>query len=183
MSNGVITLNRNIVLNFIEPTRMAVAAYFPFDGQRKDRNGVVMDWPWAMQQWDRVAQAGTAVRLVVGDQSYSDLQSGTQRHLDMLQRITACRNQGQLVFGYVYGAGGTIPIGPTGTWWKKDGSPGQPGQSGSYRCVGDQIAAWQTLYGASIDGIYVDVGPTWCLGGKRDARATRRADELPELPQ
>jgi hypothetical protein len=138
--------------------KMAVAAYFPFDNRVLD-GGVRASWSWAMNQWDRVATAGRAVRLVVADQAYGDFDPQTQPSAisDMKRKFAACRTAGQLIFGYVYGAGGRIPFGPPGQTYQDPGNPHQ-----RVRCVGDQIAAWDLLYGDQIDGIYVDVGPTDC---------------------
>jgi hypothetical protein len=149
---------------------MAVAAYFPFDN-RDLGNGTIASWAWAMAQWDRVAAAGCAVRLVVADQSYSDFTPAqASSTADTRARFTACRTAGQLVFGYVYAEGGQIPVGPPGTTWT------HPTTGTVYRCVGDQIDAWQRLYGAGIDGIYVDVGPTDCNNqGQSPAPANYRA--------
>jgi hypothetical protein len=169
MSSGIVLNppNRNLgPIIMSQPTKMAVAAYFPFDGTRPDRNGVSMDWPWAMKQWDRVAQGGKSVRLVVADQAYSQFNPTTQvsQVQEMHQKVDACRAQGQLVFGYVYGAGGVIPVGPPGSKWTDKGKSCTPGTGTTcYPCVGDQIAAWQTLYSSRMDGIYIDVGPTWCF--------------------
>jgi hypothetical protein len=138
--------------------KMAVAAYFPFDDRVLD-GGVTASWAWAMSQWDRVATAGRAVRLVVADQPYGDLNPDTQGGAisDMKEKFAACRTAEQLVFGYVYGAGGRIPVGPPGQTYENPADPTK-----QVRCVGDQIDAWQGLYGDQIDGIYVDVGPTDC---------------------
>jgi hypothetical protein len=62
-----------------------------------------------------------------------------------------------MVFGYVYGAGGQIPVGPPGALYDDPANPVT-----KKPCVGDQIDAWHMDYGNNIDGIYVDVGPVEC---------------------
>jgi hypothetical protein len=139
----------------------------------KDRNGQPRDWPWVLRQWDRIAAAGPAVRLVVAEQSYTDLTG--QRLADMQTRLAACRASGQLVFGYVAGYGGAVPFGPANTWWKVPGrnsttqallgpvTQTSQGAANARRAVVDQIDAWHANYPAQLDGIYVDEGPSDCL--------------------
>jgi Kelch motif len=162
--------------------RMAVAGYFYFDG--KTRLGVVTDWNWAMKQWDAVAAAGVAVRLVVVDWSYaykmppSASGPNTPNAPDVKTRLTACRNAGQLIFGYVAGSGGAIPQDPpppnnVGTWWiaPRDNNgfltgnpvPAAVDATGALPCIREQVDTWQSTYPGLIDGIYVDEGPVDCL--------------------
>src|SRR5437667_462671 len=103
-------------------TRMAVAAYIvPHPDPNNpglylpDWNGQPMDWTWVLQQWDRIAAAGAAVRLVVAEQSYTGL-TGTQL-TQIASKLNACRSAGQIVCGYTFGNGGTLPLGPPHTWW------------------------------------------------------------------
>src|SRR6266446_7338838 len=110
------------------PTRMAVAGYMgpkpdPNNpGQYlTDWNGQPVDWAWVLRQWDRIATAAVAVRLVVVDWSYTGL-TGTPLN-QITQKLSACRRAQQLVFGYVVGAGGAVPLGPTGTWWSVPRDP------------------------------------------------------------
>src|SRR5215210_2742103 len=141
--------------------RMAVGAYFPFDERLLDSSGTRADWSWAMAQWDRVAQARQAVRLLIADQAYSgfDLatQEGQERTSTMHNKFAACRAVEQLVFGYVYGGEGKIPRGNPGERYQDPLNPDR-----QVACVGDQIDAWRKLYGDQIDGIYVDSGPRDC---------------------
>ncbi|HXM19923.1 MAG TPA: CFI-box-CTERM domain-containing protein [Terriglobales bacterium] len=161
--------------------RMAVAGYFFFDG--KTRLGVVTDWNWAMSQWDRVAAAKQAVRLVVVDWSFAYGMPATAgpnspNAADMKTKLTACHSAGQLVFGYAAGSGGAIPLQPpTGgpPWWLAPRAavwpspltgpvaPAAAGASGALMSLSGQIDTWQTTYPGLIDGIYVDEGPTDCL--------------------
>src|SRR5215212_9929541 len=144
---------------------MAVGAYFPFDDRVLD-GGTRADWSWAMAQWDRVAQARQAVRLVIADQAYSRFDPGTdegqERTVIMQNKFAACRAVEQLVFGYVYGGGGKIPMGDPGEKYQDPLNPDQ-----QVPCVGDQIDAWHELYGDPIDGIYVDSGPRDCTDGDK----------------
>ncbi|MFI9152426.1 hypothetical protein [Streptomyces sp. NPDC053367] len=141
--------------------RMAVWGYFPFDGRLIDVQGTHADWDWAMKQWDRVAQAGAAVRLVVADQPYSrlDLQTsvGAGRRDEARAKFDACRDAEQLVFGRVYVAGGKLGLGAVGTQLD---DPLRPGRQ--VPAVADQIDAWRRLYGDRIAGIYLDSGPADC---------------------
>ena len=140
--------------------RMAVAAYFPFDNRVLD-GGTRADWSWAMAQWDRVAQARQAVRLVIADRAYSgfdlDTQEGQERTITMQNKFAACRAVEQLMFGYVYGGEGKIPRGAPGERCQDPLNPDR-----QVPCVGDQIDAWHQRYGDQIDGIYVDSGPRDC---------------------
>ncbi len=140
--------------------RMAVWASFPFDNRVLDTDGQHADWAWAMQQWDRVAQAGRAVRLVVADQSYSRIDPavppGGSRLADLTGRLAACRSVEQLVFGRVYVGGGKLPLGSVG---QKFDDPLRPGRQ--VPGVADQINSWRQST-AELDGIYLDSGPTDC---------------------
>jgi hypothetical protein len=141
--------------------RMAVWAYFPFDNRALAEDGTRATWQWAMSQWDRVAQAGHAVRLVIAEQAYSRLdpnaEPGNTRRAEAQARFSACRAAEQLVFGRVYVAGGKLPLGQPG---QKFDDPLRPGRQ--VPGVADQIAAWRGLYPGEIDGIYLDSGPTAC---------------------
>jgi hypothetical protein len=145
--------------------RMAVWAAFPFDSRLLTPAGssppVRADWTWAMAQWDRVASAGRAVRLVVIDQPYSQLDLSSpdgSGHRDQARaKFGACRASEQLLFGRVYAGGGKVPLGQPG---QKFDDPLRPGHQ--VPGVRDQIEAWRSLYGDGIDGIYVDSGPTDC---------------------
>ncbi|MTD55246.1 hypothetical protein [Amycolatopsis pithecellobii] len=136
--------------------RMAVWGYFPFDNRVVTADGKRATWEWAMSQWDEVARAGHAVRLVVAEQAYSRLDTNA-RVADAKARFSACRAAEQLVFGRVYVAGGKLQPGQPG---EKFDDPLRPGRQ--VPGVADQIAAWHTLYGDQIDGIYLDSGPTAC---------------------
>ena len=159
---------------------MAVAAYIvPHPDPNNpglylpDWNGQPMDWTWVLQQWDRIAAAGAAVRLVVAEQSYTGL-TGTQL-TQIASKLNACRSAGQIVCGYTFGNGGTLPLGPPHTWWSvprgvtNAGPLTGPviqvtgGTPGAELCVQDQIDAWRSAFPGIIDGIYVDVGPMDCL--------------------
>lgn len=141
--------------------RMAVWGYFPFDGRSVDPSGTHADWTWAMQQWDKVAQAAGAVRLVIADQTYSHLDvgsaAGEAQRSDLRTRFANCRAAEQLVFGRVYAAGGKLPLGVPGSSFDDPLNPGhqRPG-------VAEQVDAWRRLFGDEIDGIYVDSGPSDC---------------------
>src|SRR4051794_29995172 len=88
----------------------------------------------------------------------------------MTNAFRACYESRQTVYGYVYCAGGRIPVGPSGTRWKN------PDNGRTYPCVGDQVDAWSSTYGRSIWGIYLDVGPTDCnADGKSVAPANYRS--------
>ena len=145
--------------------RMAVWASFPFDDRPLTPVGsstvVRADWAWAMSQWDRVAQAGPAVRVVVVDQPYSllDLSAavGLDRQAEASAKFAACRAVDQLLFGRVYAGGGKLPLGGGG---QKFDDPLRPGHQ--VPGIADQVKAWSKLYGDGIDGIYVDSGPTDC---------------------
>ncbi|PJJ06566.1 hypothetical protein BX264_7105 [Streptomyces sp. 2333.5] len=141
--------------------RMAVWGYFPFDGRVVDADGTRADWDWAMRQWDRVAQAGAVVRLVVADHPYSRIDPGTAageaRRSDARAKFAACRDAEQLVFGRVYVAGGRLGLGAVGTLLD---DPLRPGHK--VPAVADQINAWRSLYGDQIAGIYLDSGPVDC---------------------
>lgn len=129
------------ILGFCVP-RMAVAAYFPFDG--KSVNGTIHNWNWAMDQWDKVAAAGSAVRLVVADQAYSNNLS-TQSEIDNIkQKFKQCQNAGQLVFGYVHGRNGRIPLGLTGQKYKDP--PRLDAAQTEWAVMRDQIDQWYKLY-------------------------------------
>jgi hypothetical protein len=161
--------------------RMAVAGYFFFDG--KTRGGIVTDWNWAMSQWDRVAAAKQAVRLVVVEWSYANNMPATAagpnqpNAADMKLKLTACRNAGQLVFGYVAGSGGAIPLNPSqvgGSWFAPRAAvwpnqlngqvvPAAAGAKGARMSLKAQIDTWQATYRGVIDGIYIDEGPVDCL--------------------
>ncbi|MFI1700705.1 hypothetical protein ACH419_32730 [Streptomyces bobili] len=147
--------------------RMAVWGYFPFDGRTVDAAGTVADWAWAMRQWDQVAAAGGAVRLVVADQPYSRFDIGTaigkQRRAEALGRFAACRAAEQLVFGRVYVAGGKLAIGTVDAAPLDD--PLNPGRK--VAAVAGQIDAWRRLYADGIDGIFLDSGPVDCADPAR----------------
>ncbi|MFD7874405.1 hypothetical protein ACFV5G_09855 [Streptomyces sp. NPDC059766] len=146
--------------------RMAVWGYFPFDGRVIDTAGTHADWDWAMRQWDRVAQAGPVVRLVVADQPYSRVDPGTtdgaNRLSQLLARFDACRAAEQLVFGRVYVAGGKLSLGAVGAHLD---DPLRPGHQ--VATVAEQIDAWHRLHGDRIDGIYLDSGPVDCTDPAR----------------
>jgi len=164
---------------FPPPTRMAVAAYLVPQADPNnpgqylpDWNGQPMDWNWVLQQWDRIAAAGSAVRLVVAEQSYTGL-TGAQL-AQIKSKLSACHKAGQLVYGYTYGNSGALPLGPVHTWWSvpRDPTTGQLSgavmqvtatTAGAQLCVQDQIDAWRNAFPGIIDGIYVDVGPVDCL--------------------
>lgn len=145
--------------------RMAVWASFPFDNRPLTPAGsgtaVPADWDWAMGQWNRVAQAGPVVRVVVVDQPYSllDLTTtvGLDRRAEASAKFGACRAVDQLLFGRVYAGGGKLPLGGGG---QKFDDPLRPGHQ--VPGIADQVEAWRKLYGDGIDGIYVDSGPTDC---------------------
>jgi hypothetical protein len=179
------------------PLRMSVAAYFYFDGKaRPDSlgNAVTTDWSWAMQQFDRVAAAGEAVRSVVIDQSYvwgmpdpAHPTPNAPNAQDVRSKLQQCRAAGQLIYGYVAGSGGAVPLDPPKgsaaagnswwtvprdqtKWWVPLTGPvvpaapqNYPAQAGAYPSVREQIDLWYSTYPDSIDGIYVDQGPTDCL--------------------
>ena len=150
---------------------MAVAGYMGTSSQ-PDWNGQTRDWAWVLRQWDRIATAGKAVRLVVVDNSYTGLTSTALSQIT--NKLQKCRNAQQIVCGYVFVSGGRLPLGPPGSWWSfpTDPNTGQvtgpitqvpAGTAGAYQCVQDQIDAWRNAYPNVINGIYADVGPMDCL--------------------
>lgn len=170
--------------------RMAVAGYFYFDG--KKRLGKVTDWAWAMAQWDAVAAAGAAVRVVVVDWSYAYNMPLTASHAntpnatEMKAKLVACRRMGQAVFGYVAGSNGAIPLdrppNNQGPWWtaprdKDTGlltgvpTPAPVDAEGAHPCLRDQIDTWMSIYPGLLDGIYVDEGPVDCMAPNSPAEA------------
>lgn len=140
--------------------RLAVWAAFPFDNRTLGAGGPHADWAWAMSQWDLVAQAGRAVRLVVADQSYSRIDRtvppGDSRSAEVTGKFAACRSAEQLVFGRVYVGGGKLPLGAVG---QKFDDPLRPAQQ--VPGVADQIHSWRQ-FRPELDGIYLDSGPTDC---------------------
>jgi len=92
-------------------------------------------------------------------------------------KLAACHNAGQLVFGYVAGNGGAIPLNPSqpGGWWlapriaawpnQLNGQvvPAAAGAAGARMSLKGQIDTWKSTYRGLIDGIYVDEGPVDCL--------------------
>ncbi len=140
--------------------RMSVWAYFPFDG-RTVPPGVPADWAWAMKQWDRVIAAGPTVRQVVVDMPYSRIDgsspTGQSRTDEIRAKIQACTDQGQLVFGRVYVAGGRLALGPMGTLLQDPLDTSQQVPS-----VANQVRAWADSFGSRIHGIHLDSGPTAC---------------------
>jgi hypothetical protein len=177
------------------PTRMTIPAYFPIEGKFTDSlgNTITPDWNWAMQQFDRVAAAGPAVRSVVVEQLYAwgmgDPQNpppNTPNASDVRAKMQQCRAAGQIVYGYVACSGGAVPLersqnppSPDDTWWYVPRGRDKwwvpltgnvtPVASqgypggGYYPCLRDQIDAWYNLYAEYLDGIYVDEAPTDCL--------------------
>lgn len=105
-------------------TKIAVSAYMGPHPGVLDWNGQPMDWAWVLRQWDRIAAAKKAVRVVVVDDSYNGL-TGTQLN-EIAGKLNACHRAGQLVCGYVFGSGGAIPLGPTGSWWTVPRGPSGP---------------------------------------------------------
>lgn len=164
--------------------RMAVFARFPFDNRTLSDDGTRATWSWAMSQWDRVAQAGGAVRVVVADQIYSRLDEPSNAGVvaEAVERFVACRNAEQLVFGSVYAGGGKVPLGSLG---QKFDDPLRPGRQ--VPSVADQIATWSRLFPGAIDGIYVDSGPTDCtdpsVPGSQPIIARNYADYVSTIRQ
>lgn len=162
------------------PSRITVAAYFYFDGKsRKDSlgNTVTTDWNWAMQQFDRVAAAGPAVRSVVVDQAYvigmpdpANPTANSPNASDVRNKLQLCRTAGQLIYGYVACSGGAIPLyapaNPSQTWWQatRDSSKWwtpltgpvtsiapqtNPGVNSSYPCVKERTPGLATAHTGS----------------------------------
>lgn len=181
-----------------------MAGFFFFDGKSHiPPNGgpaVTTDWKWAMSQWDKVAAAKQAVRLVVVDWSYAygmpatappvcPDPGGCPSAFEMKTKLIACRNAGQLVFGYTAGNGGAIPMKPPTSgppwWWHAPRNPVWPNPLtgaavptaentlGAYMPFEGQVDLWQTTYPGLIDGIYVDEGPTDCLSNQWAATSVR----------
>jgi hypothetical protein len=140
---------------------MAVWGRFPFDNRILSPDGTKATWAWAMAQWDLVAAAGHAVRLVIAGQDYARIDlsvaPGDGHRSEAAAKFSACREAEQLVFGQVYAGGGKLSLGVVG---QKFDDPLRPGRQ--VPGVADQIASWRNLYGSQIDGIYVDSGPTDC---------------------
>jgi hypothetical protein len=159
--------------------RMAVAAFFtPVD----PANPTVSDptWSWLRGQWAEIAAAGGSVRVVVaGDWLGYDagswpnppayLAKGTPENQRARDMFVACKATGQKVYGYLYGAGGLLPLYP-----QQPGHPvNDPLNPRTYPALADQVEAWLAKYtdgrlpsgelvNSLIDGFFIDVGPTDC---------------------
>jgi hypothetical protein len=120
--------------------RLAVPAFMVEQPGHFDSNGNEMTRDWLFQQWNRIAVAGPAVRLVVIEGSVRALNPNWTTYQQWVNAFTACRNAGQKLYGYV-------PV------------------NGGNRAVADvtaEIGQWSTNVGTHLDGIYLDEGPTSC---------------------
>jgi hypothetical protein len=120
--------------------RLAVPAFMVERPGHFDSNGSEMTRSWLFQQWNRIAVAGRVVRLVVVEGSVRALRPDWTTCQQWVNALTACRNSGQKLYGYV-------PV------------------NGGNRAVADvtaEISQWNTNVGTYLDGIYLDEGPTSC---------------------
>jgi hypothetical protein len=122
--------------------RLAVPAFFP-----------MATGGTANPDWPRLANAGNAVSIVVAEQSFPDIALSNPGAKPAINaQFQALRNNGTLLFGYVYARKAT----PTGTTLRTqaellNGIPGPPG-----RIPNPGVNDWYAQYPNLIDGIYFD---------------------------
>ncbi len=162
--------------------KMAVAAFFP---TIDPANPGIADptWNWLQGQWKSIADAGPAVRVVVAA-DWLGFDAGTWPNPSTYMAIGSaengrartmfanCRARGQLVYGYLYGAGGRLALHPS-VPGQPVSDPLDPAHVRTYPALADQVDAWLAKYSdgtlpsgelvnSYIDGFFIDVGPTDC---------------------
>ncbi len=100
--------------------------------------------------WTRIENAGSSVSIVVALGGQGGFQTLVGAGLaDAQAQFGRCRAAGQAVLGYVDTAHG--PAGPR-----------------TVQDVADEVGLWYDKYSGYIDGIFLDNGPEFPLGGKTD---------------
>ncbi|SFT55425.1 Spherulation-specific family 4 [Geodermatophilus amargosae] len=119
---------------------LAVAAFMVERPGRVDSTGREMTRAWLFDQWARIAEAGSAVRVVVVEGSVRGLRPDWTTYGQWTAALDACRAAGQQLYGYVPVTNGTRPLAE----------------------VAAEVTQWQANLGSRLTGIYLDEGPVSC---------------------